>query len=366
MPFTEDEIRNAGRAIAASKEQVDALLIVLRARQATQERAPAAPVYERVRFDLVHLLWYAGALIVIGAMGLFTTLAFDQMGGRALTVTALVYAVLFTAAGHYLWHSRALTTPGGLMIAIAVAMAPLAVYGAQDAMGWWSGGNPGRYRDFYVWVKSSWLPMEIATVAAGIVALRFYPFPFIVAIIALALWFMSMDLAPWLLAQEDFSWAQRRRVSMAFGLAVMAIAWLVDLKRDQTQDFAFWLHLSGILAFWGGLTLSESDSELAKAMYCLINVALIGLSLFLMRRVYAVFGALGVSLYLGHLAAKVFADSLLFPFALSLIGVGIIGAGLILHRHRPRLSAWMSDRLPEPLKTLRPPHAAAATAMEHA
>ena len=55
------------------KEQVDALLIVLRARQATQERAPAAPVYERVRFDLVHLLWYAGALIVIGAMGLFTT-----------------------------------------------------------------------------------------------------------------------------------------------------------------------------------------------------------------------------------------------------------------------------------------------------
>ena len=60
-------------------------------------------------------------------------------------------------------------------------------------------------------------------------------------------------------------------------------------------------------------------------MYCLINVALIGLSLFLMRRVYAVFGAHGRRpLYLGHLAAKVFADSLLFPFALSLIGVGII------------------------------------------
>ena len=35
----------------------------------------------RPRFDLVHLLWYAGALIVIGAMGLFTTLAFAQLGG---------------------------------------------------------------------------------------------------------------------------------------------------------------------------------------------------------------------------------------------------------------------------------------------
>lgn len=28
------------------------------------------------RFDLVHVLWYAGGLIVIGAMGLFTTVAF--------------------------------------------------------------------------------------------------------------------------------------------------------------------------------------------------------------------------------------------------------------------------------------------------
>ena len=40
-------------------------------------------------FDVAHLLWYAGALIVMGAMGLFTTLAFSQMGGRALTLAGL-------------------------------------------------------------------------------------------------------------------------------------------------------------------------------------------------------------------------------------------------------------------------------------
>ena len=40
-------------------------------------------------------------------MGLFSTLAFSQMGGQALTVTAVVYAAAFTAAGHYLWHARA-------------------------------------------------------------------------------------------------------------------------------------------------------------------------------------------------------------------------------------------------------------------
>ena len=59
------------------------------------------------RFDFAHLLWYAGALIVMTAMGLFSTLAFSQMGGAALTVTAVVYAAAFTAAGHYLWHVKA-------------------------------------------------------------------------------------------------------------------------------------------------------------------------------------------------------------------------------------------------------------------
>jgi hypothetical protein len=199
--------------------------------------------------------------------------------------------------------------------------------------------------------------MEVATIVAGIVALRFYPFPFIVAVIAVALWFMSMDLAPWLFGTAELSWAGRRAVSIWFGLAVIVGAWIVDVKRAGYTDFAFWLHLAGLAAFWCGLSLSESSSELGKAMYCLINVALVGLSVFLMRRSYAVFGALGISLYLGYLASAVFEDSLLFPFALSLIGVLIIGAGLALHRRQALLSGWMATHLPEPLRRLRPPHA---------
>ena len=76
-------------------------------------------------------------------------------------------------------------------------MAPLAVYGIQDELGWWgSFGTPGTVQDFYVWIKGSWIFMEIAAIAAGVIALYFYRFPFIVSIIAVALWFMSMDLTP--------------------------------------------------------------------------------------------------------------------------------------------------------------------------
>jgi hypothetical protein len=51
-----------------------------------------APVVAPARFDFSHVLWYAGALIVIGALGLFTTVAFGAMGPRPLTLTAIGYA----------------------------------------------------------------------------------------------------------------------------------------------------------------------------------------------------------------------------------------------------------------------------------
>jgi hypothetical protein len=78
---------------------------------------------------------------------------------------------------------------------------------------------------------------------------------------------------------------------------------------------------------------------------------------FLDRRVYAVFGVIGISFYLGDLANKVFRDSLLFPFALSLIGVGVIAAGLLYYRHQTAVTTWLETQLPPAVKRLRPARA---------
>ncbi len=48
---------------------------------------------------------------------------------------------------------------------------------------------------------------------------------------------------------------------------------------------------------------------------------------------------------------------MLFPFALSLIGIGIIAFGLYYHRHQHSISAWVERCLPESLKRLRPANA---------
>ncbi len=311
------------------------------------------------KFDFSHILWYAGALIIIGAMGLFTTLAFEQMGGKALTFTAIIYAAIAMTIAHKLWNRQGLRVPAGLLVAVAVSMTPLAIFGIQASYDLWPDGfgTPDSYGDFYVWIKGSWLFMEIGTIIVGALALRFYPFPFIAAIMALSLWFMSMDLTPWIFRDNGWGWQMRQTVSMWFGLILMAVAIGLDLRKWAAGDFPFWLHLCGAVAFWGGLSLHDSDSEIAKAFYCLINIGLVFLAVFLMRRIYAVFGAFGIAFYLGHLADKVFKDSLLFPIALSAIGLAIIGIGIWYFRERTVIRTWLSANLPPALAKLRPIHA---------
>lgn len=351
--FTIDDIaaaRDAGAIDAAAFERLSQFLASGRA--AAAEATSPTP-----RYDVVNVLWYAGALIVLGAMGMFSTTAFGLWGDKALLVAALVYGVLFASAGAYLWRKRDLRTPGGLLIACAVGMAPLAIFALQSMFGVNPAGEARPYGDFYVWVKSSWLPMELGTIGAACLALLAFPFPFLVMIIAFSLWFMSMDLTPWLMGVQEFSMDQRASVSMYFGLAVLAVAWLVDLRRWRGGDFAFWLHLFGLMAFWGGLTAQHSGDELGKALYCAINVVLIFLSVFLMRRAYAVFGAVGITIYLGYLASSVFQDSILFPFALSGIGVLLIVFGLMFHRYGAAFGATIGELLPAHLRGLRPAHA---------
>ena len=353
MTYSEIDLRAASAAGILDDAQLARLTAFLRERAAV---TPAAGAITPPRFEMAHVLWYAGALIVMTAMGLFSTLAFSQMGGEALAVTAVIYAAVFTIAGHYLWHGKALHTPGGLLIAIAVSMAPLAVYGIQDALGLWGQfGKPGTVQGFYVWIKGSWIFMEIAAIVAALIALRFYPFPFIVVIVGVALWFMSMDLAPWIAGQARADWETRRQVSLWFGLATIVLAYLVDLRRRG--DFAFWLHLFGVITFWCAVSFTSGGTTFEKALYCAMNVGFLFLAVFLGRKVYAVFGVIGIAIYLGDLANKVFKDSLLFPFALSLIGVAVIAAGLLYYRHQERLTAWFETNLPEAVKRLRPVNA---------
>ncbi len=309
------------------------------------------------KFDPVHVLYYAGALLVIGAMGLFANTAFDSLGGWALTAIAIIYAAGFLWLGSALWNRPETRTPGGLCVAIAVSMTPLAIYGLQDGLNLWAAEKPGGYHEFYPLINGGWVFMELGAIVAATLALYKFPFPFILLIAAVALWFLSMDLAALIAHRRppewNADWELRLTVSKIVGLALIAVAWAIDLKWGALGDFGFWLHLFGAITLWGAIT-SGGGGEFGKAVYCAFNIAFIAFALFLNRRVYAVFGTIGVAIYLGYLAFDVFKDVIGFSFALSAIGVAIVFAGVGLERRRSALYAYVDAHLPEFLRALRP------------
>ncbi len=300
-----------------------------------------------------HVLYYLGGLVAIGAMTLFMTLGWEKFGGAGLVAISLAYGLVAIVLTEYLLGRGGLQIPAGITATLAIVMVPLCIYGAQHLLGFWPDAENGdsSYRDYHYLVDWRWVVMETATLVAGVMALQRYALPFMVMPLAVTLWYMSMDLSPLLFLDDDGSVSsyQRALVSLVFGLAMIMVAIRVDITLGRRRDFSFWLYLFGVVTFWGGLSGLDSDAEMGKFVYCMVNVVMIGMGAALARRVFAVFGALGVALYLGHLSHTLFEDSMLFPVALTAIGLCIMGAGIVWQRNEERIGRQLRGFLPRSL-----------------
>ncbi len=301
---------------------------------------------DQPRLQFSHLLYYLGGLMAIGAMTLFMTVAWELLGGWGILLLATLYIVLAIALTEYLLQ-RDLRIPAGLTAALAVALVPLAVYGLQQGLGLWP--DDAVYRDYHHWVSWRWILMELATLAAACVMFWRYRLPFLLLPVAVTLWYLSMDLVPFLFDQA-LTWELRRDFSLWFGLGMLLVALGVDLRLGRQPDYAFWLFLFGMLAFWSGLSFRYSDSEWAKLGYFTINLGLLFIGTALRRRVFVVFGGFGVASYLGYLSYQVFADSLWFPVVLSFAGLVIIGLGVLWQRYEQCIGVRLRAVLPARLR----------------
>jgi hypothetical protein len=304
---------------------------------------------ETPRFSFVHVLYYLGGMIAIGAMSMFMTLGWNALGGWGGFFTACTYLGLALLLTHWFLEEKQLPVPAGIMATLAVTMVPLAVFSAQMALGYWGADKP--FRDYHVFIDWRWIMMELATLAIGAILLWRYRFPFMLMPIAVTLWYMSMDLVPFLFGDWR-DWEVRKFVSLWFGLAMVLLAFWIDLRSRFSKDYAFWLYLFGVLTFWGGLSSMNSGSAYGKALYCAINVGMVLVGALLGRRVFAVFGGLGIAGYLSWLSWRVFKDSLVFPFALSAVGIGIIWLGVLWSRRESAWSGRLRAFLPVPLREL--------------
>ncbi len=296
-----------------------------------------APAREpRKGLNLVTVAYYFGAMLMISACAWFLGDKWEILGSKGIFITTSIYFAVAVSIGAML-RKKEFPIAGGLLVTVGVCLVPLLTYTVEDMLGVWPDQNPGKYEAFYPWINGSWIVMELATITAALVALKFVRFSFLTAPMAFSFWFLSMDIAALISGTNYLGDDKRKWCSVVVGAVMLVTGWVLDrlLKKDRPapgEDFAFWSDLFGMLAFWGGLTAMHSDSEASKFIYAMMNVGFIGVSVWLRRSTFLVFGALGVHLYLWHLAEKVFKDSFFFPFALALLGLSFILVTVFVQR----------------------------------
>ena len=337
MKVTKKALRSAVEAGILSDSQADQLIEHL-SHQPTQ--GPA--------FTFTYVLYYLGGLVAIGAMTLFMTLGWETLGGAGIVMISLLYAGVGLALSHR-FSAKRLPIPAGICATFVVCLTPLAIYGFQQWLGVWP--DDSVYRDYHRYIKWHWLYMELGTLAVGTYMVWKYRYPFLILPIAVTLWYMTMDVAA-MITERDLTWEFRSLVSLYSGLLMIVVAVWMDVRWYKKADYAFWIYLFGVIAFWGGLSSQYSDSELSKFVYFCINLCLIGVGVLLVRKVFVVFGALGCCGYLGHLASDVFSDSWLFPAALTVIGLGIIYLGVLWQTHEKAITHASRACLPAPIRAL--------------
>jgi hypothetical protein len=339
--LTTSDVRRAAAEGVIASHAAEALLEWVGQRRISPEATLPPSIERRQGLNLVSVLYYLGAMLMISACAWFLGDKWDALGSRGILITTLVYATVSATLGAWL-RRKGFLNAGGLLVTVSVSLVPLLTYCVEDLLGLWPTVPPGPYKDFYPWIHGSWMVMELATVAAGAVALRFVHFGFLTAPLAFALWFFSMDLAAYLGGESWESWDRRRLISIVVGLTMMLVGFgaeRIPRRRSPSEDYAFWTYLFGLLAFSGALTLFRWDSESAWGFYALINLGLVGVAIPLRRVMFLVFGALGLFAYASYLAWIIFAGSQLFPFVVALIGLSLILGTVSAQRYLRRLPA---------------------------
>lgn len=299
---------------------------------------------------LLNILYYGGGLLVISALTWLMTSSWDSFGASGIVFFSLIYLISFFIAGYYVFFKKKLIIPGGMLFSIVIAITPLLVFGIMKMFDFWP--DTVEYGDYYVWIKGKWIVLEISTLVVGLIIMKLTKFPFHMFLIAFTLWFFSMDIVPIILQTNTFTWTDRAIVSRIFGITMLIIAYVVDIKYQK--DYSFWIYLFGLITLTSGLSVFYNEETIMLLIFGFTHILLIGFSIILERNVFLVFGIIGIMEFLSRLSYKYLEGSLLFPFTLTFIGVGLIVIGIYYQRNRSIIDKKITKHIPDFIFRLRP------------
>ncbi len=265
----------------------------------------------RPRWSSASALVYLGGFVILSSTAALLGILGDEHGDWALVGYSALASAL--ALGVALWFERSgRAVAAGVLATLAVVFFAVFVGSVENVLGILN-AELGDY-------QAGSLVVELATIAAALIALRRFRAPLLVLPIAVTFWFAVVDLGS---LSSDATLGEV--LSILVGIVLIAAAIVVD--RAGREPYGLWLHLVGGLSLGGGV-LSLVDGDVAWAFVGLLSLAYVAAAYLLVRSSYAVLGVIGI-----------LATTTYFTFD----AVGLVGAFLPFgggSSERDGLDAW--------------------------
>lgn len=302
---------------------------------ATPETLPA-PV-ERGTVSGVAVAYAIGAALVLFGFGWFLVDRWERLGPTGVLLVAVAYATILAVVGVRL-RGEGYRTAGGVATTLAVCMAPIGAWSLARLAGLWPDILPpcGRGALALAGCNGRWILIELATIGVALATLRIVRFRLLAAPIAVASAFLALHVVESLLGIGTRGRAGAWALWIASSL-MLGVAYATDRRQRGDEDFAASLYLAALVVNVAALVGLWSAYPALRHVQPVLALFAIAASLQLRRKVFLVFGALGVFWYLGWLAFDVFRKVLAFPFLLATFGIAVIVLTVWMQRTYPRL-----------------------------
>lgn len=245
-------------------------------------------------FDLPTVLYYFCWIIISIGLIMFFTIGSLSYGPGFMTTSSALYSILFYHIGSYAWYTLGAPNLGGIILSLSILMVTPAVLG-------WNGMVMDDFLDRSVIT----IQLELGTIISASYMLYHFPgFPFFVTFIGLAFWGLSMDLFRHMLKlnNESMNATHAKRVTEAFGLLMLTLAWKLETVVQLEHDYSYWLYFWGLTSFWTALTTETGGSNFRKFCYGCFNLGLIYFWTETERTPFLFYGFLGMHIYQGYCA----------------------------------------------------------------
>jgi hypothetical protein len=305
--------------------------------------------------QFANLFYYLGGFISVGAFTLFITTNFETFGnwGLVFILTLFIIGSMYLT---YKFNKQGLQTPSSLTLLFIIALIPILIFSILNAFHLWSWDNtPPHYPSFINLMENqNWILESITFLVSCYLFYQFRHNLILMPILGIA-WYMTIDVADFFLKSKSYL-DVTSDFSILFGIIALIIALWVDLKNPLDIDYSYWFYGFGLVAFWFGLSIEYFKYEMTWMLYLFINIVLLFLGFLLNKHIFLLFGGLGTSIYLGHLAYDVFKDRLILPFILTAIGLFIMTIGMLIQKKRQHIEQFLKNQLPQPITKLMNKH----------